>query len=167
MSTHNDTSKLNVNIDSTSRWNVNGASDLNNLGLKNGATLSLASNTFAVADTLTLELAGTNLSGHIIGTAGSDFTLGSEVLLDFGTGFYVEGAHSYDLFSATTHVIGDFLALIDWGNLDPNAIIDNISFDGSTLSFEMTQVPEPGTWALILGGLGVLGYLQRVRRNRK
>jgi len=28
-------------------------------------------------------------------------------------------------------------------------------------------IPEPGAWALMLGGVGVLGYLQRARRNRR
>jgi len=40
---------------------------------------------------------------------------------------------------------------------------------GNLLGAEFTSlvapVPEPGTWALMLGGLGVLAYLQRARRR--
>ena len=60
---------------------------------------------------------------------------------------------------------GDFISLLDWSNLDPRAEYENVTFVDGVLSFELTQVPEPGTWALILGGLGVLGYIQRARRR--
>ncbi|MGC3992468.1 MAG: PEPxxWA-CTERM sorting domain-containing protein [Chthoniobacteraceae bacterium] len=30
----------------------------------------------------------------------------------------------------------------------------------------LTVVPEPGTWAMVLGGAGLLGGLQRRRRSR-
>jgi len=165
-STRGNFSILVVNIDSTSQWNVNGTSSVNVLELEVGATLNLGSNAFAVADRLTLELAGPNLSGQIIG---GDFTLGTSVLLNFGAGFYVEGLHSYDIFSGTD-ITGDFLSSLNWGNLDLGQwlVIENISFVDGTLSFNIIDtIPEPGTWALMLGGVGVLGYLQRVRRNRK
>jgi len=36
--------------------------------------------------------------------------------------------------------------------------------DGS-LGFALTPVPEPGTYALLLAGLGVVGFVARRRRN--
>jgi hypothetical protein len=35
------------------------------------------------------------------------------------------------------------------------------------LSVEVVPVPEPGTWVLLLGGLGALGGLSRPKRNRR
>jgi hypothetical protein len=31
----------------------------------------------------------------------------------------------------------------------------------------LIAVPEPGTWAMLLSGVGMLGFLQRVRRHKR
>jgi len=49
-------------------------------------------------------------------------------------------------------------------------IFGSMSYGTGSLTMTITgyePIPEPGIWALMLGGLGMLGYLQRVRRNRK
>src|SRR5690606_41930251 len=38
-------------------------------------------------------------------------------------------------------------------------------FNGQTRGFLLTPVPEPGTWALLLGGLGLVGWTARRRRR--
>jgi hypothetical protein len=36
---------------------------------------------------------------------------------------------------------------------------------GNTLTLDFTPVPEPGTWTLMLGGLGALAAAWRRRRS--
>ncbi|XHR27122.1 MAG: autotransporter-associated beta strand repeat-containing protein [Chthoniobacteraceae bacterium] len=38
--------------------------------------------------------------------------------------------------------------------------------DGINNDVTLTVVPEPGTWAMLLGGIGMLGFTQRLRRRR-
>ncbi len=39
------------------------------------------------------------------------------------------------------------------------------SFDGNQVSFNVTAIPEPGTYAMLLAGLGAVGFIAR-RRHR-
>jgi hypothetical protein len=50
-----------------------------------------------------------------------------------------------------------WIEINDFGN-DHGLAIDNVSFS-------VTAVPEPGTYALLLAGLGVVGFLARRRRG--
>jgi len=121
-----------------------------------GATLTGTGYTDAlvtVADTLTLDPNGT-------------------IALIFDGGF-IYGAgieYSFTIFNADalSGVTGsDYLSLVDWSNLNPawQVLAGSASFEDGVLKFGLETIPEPGTWALMLGGVGVLGYLQRVRRR--
>jgi len=40
------------------------------------------------------------------------------------------------------------------------------SYSAILTTGEIVAVPEPQTWATLLGGLGALGFLQRLRRRK-
>jgi len=148
---------LSVNIGATSTWNVIDRSTLSDL---------------TVDGTLGVLLTGTGYTAALITLDDVTLDLAAHVMPIFdGSFIYGEGInYSYQIFNddALSGVLGsDYLSLVDWSNLAAGWIVINDSFDDGVLKFGLVQIPEPGTWALMLGGLGVLGYLQRVRRNRK
>jgi autotransporter-associated beta strand protein len=113
-----------------------------NLDLNNNADLLVVSGNLALdpstTDTLTLNLLG---------------TMTAPETLTYLIAFY--GSES-----------GSF------GNIVVNgpAIFDSINyndanFGGNAISVTLTVVPEPATWASILGGLGMLVAFQRMRRH--
>jgi len=67
-----------------------------------------------------------------------------------------------DIWQAGTAWTFDDMLIDSW------LVSGSVSYVGNTLTLTITDavIPEPGVWALMLGGVGVLGYLQR-RRNRK
>jgi len=159
---------LSVNIDASSQWNVTDVSTLTNLNVEGtlGLTLSgtstgTALTTAMVAASGTATLGGTldiSLS-NLEDAVGKTFTLLS----------YAGRTGTFDEFllndvdvwqSGTAWTFADML-------IDGLLISGSVAYSGTALTLAITQVviPEPGTWALMLGGVGVLGYLQRVRRR--
>jgi hypothetical protein len=121
---------------------------------------------FGVGNTIRLVLTGigpdtTDVSG-IPALAGAVYTpMRREVLLEMPIAF--EG------------VVMDNFEAMTWGRTLPNgnrtlvlAADNNFSPTQTTkfMAFEVTPVPEPGTYALMLGGLGVLGIASRRRTAR-
>jgi len=151
MSTQNGDGKVMVGIMDTATWNVTATSTVDTL-------YSLG--------TLGVTLTGTGYTDPLV-TVDTMLMLdpASTIMLIFDGGFVPgAGEYSFQLFNDGA-LTGDHLSLIDWSNLDANWVISNKSFIDGVLKFEMEVIPEPGTWTLMLGGVGVLGYLQRVRRR--
>ena len=74
---------------------------------------------------------------------------------------------NYALIS-TTAIFGGTTAGITTVGLDPSYTAsygwDSVNKD---IYVQFTAVPEPGTWAMLVGGLGMLSCFQRPRRNRR
>ena len=67
--------------------------------------------------------------------------------------------------TATTEMLG-FLAAISTPGAPPFMLLDGVSLNAAAKVPASSQVPEPGTLGLLLGGLGLVGVMAR-RRYRK
>ena len=126
------------------------ASILNGLGLS-GGTLTLDNPTISISRGNTIDfgqaLTGVVAFGIHVGNADPRN----------GTAFYVFDASA--LAPGTTSIL--FNAAISNGS-GGTLSLSNAELYGTNLVY--TPVPEPGTWALMLSGLGVMGHLARRRR---
>jgi len=100
------------------------------------------------------DLSGLTLGCTItlINNTGSGTTSGYfSTILTSGSTYTITSNSDYTFTSGTTEYLLSFSANADSGS----------SFNDVTL----TVVPEPGTWAMIVGGVGILAFGQRLRRR--
>ena len=71
---------------------------------------------------------------------------------------------SYSASAATINVTTNAGLRLQWGPDGYNGGIDNLSF--STALVEPGAVPEPATWAMLIGGFGAIGATMRRRGPR-
>ena len=150
--------------------NISGAN--NNFGT--AGTLRLG--TTAVTGGLTLtdakldfDLASTNgagLSDQIV--TGGPLALSSTITFTFNElslGVLQEGV-AYTLISGATGNSGfDATALASLATVLNGDYTPTFSMSGNNLQVTFAAVPEPGTWAMMLGGLGILVTAQKMRRR--
>ena len=132
---------------------------INAIGTANfGGALTLSS---ATTSAMSLELASETSFDRVV-VAGA-FTLAGTVNVTTIGGFV---AH-----------LGDTFDLVDWGSISAGTFTVNTTgaasdpgttFDTSRFAIDgtITVVPEPTTWAMIAGGLGLLVLCQRHARRR-
>lgn len=144
---------------------VNRGGTLSPAAASAGSTHVVGNYVQAANGSLAIELGGTAPglfdAVNVDGTA----SLAGTLDVSFLSGSWGRAGDSFDILSATT-LLGSFdtlqLAALDQGldwllsyRLDPVGI--------DTLNLSVVAVPEPGTYALFLAGLGMLGWVARRR----
>lgn len=82
-------------------------------------------------------------------------------------GFLYRGGRSYDLNSLLgAEDAAQWVLSSGWDVNDKGQIVGTGLFNGKAMPFLATPVPEPGSCALMLCGLGVVGWAARQRRGR-
>jgi len=126
--------------------------------------------------TYTLSLDVGFRTDQTMSTLGIDLLAGNTVVnADPITGFTDEvtptssqqksGIFENDSFTITAPLVGDSGALsLEFVNTSNQ---DQVNLSNIELSDTAAETPEPGTWAMLFGGLGVLFSFQRLRRGLK
>lgn len=124
-------------------------------------TFSAASMTMLLGSTVVFDL-GHDLLAIDNVWARADEGFGSQVTFDFSDLAGVAAGATYDLvsFGGTNFSVGDFAYVGGHPGLSGEFVMN-----GQTLQFAVAAVPEPGTYAMLLAGLAVVGRLARRRRG--
>lgn len=118
---------------------------------------------FATGSTLSIDVGGNNSSDRVAFAVAGDWLSGSgnATLALNGT---VDYNSTYTIFSNVTTAGFNFLNITGF---DANAYTARFAQAGSNYELSFVAIPEPNTWAMLLGGLGMLMLGQRMRRVRK
>jgi autotransporter-associated beta strand protein len=118
--------------------------------------------------TLTLNLQGSNLIAY-----GTEYTLFTGLTLAGGgldnSGFGGDLAFSNDPTQMANALKGytiDFTGFPAGTGYSPSYLILTPNGTSNGYNIDVVVVPEPGTWALMLGGLALLVIYQRARRSK-
>ncbi|HEX4085715.1 MAG TPA: PEP-CTERM sorting domain-containing protein, partial [Chthoniobacteraceae bacterium] len=120
-------------------------------------TLSLSSTTLSTTPfVLTLQ----TLNGSSAGALASFDPTQSHTWAYIATFFNLTGT-----FSSSDFVVNstNFLSPTDGGSF---SVIEDPTGYGLDLLFTPAAIPEPGTWAMFLGGIGVLAGYRKIRSRR-
>jgi autotransporter-associated beta strand protein len=151
-----------VSLSSTTNFNIRvgvaGTTDGDQLAVTNGASVSLNG-------TLNISL-GAGLNSL---TAGTTYNLvyiilqGNQVASGTFSSFTINGSAATQ--SGNVITSNGYTVDIDYGYASGGPFSTTGS-TGDDVAIELVSVPEPGTWAMMLGGMGMLAVWQSKRRRR-
>jgi choice-of-anchor A domain-containing protein len=125
------------------------------------------------------NLALLNLGGDstvIINVHGSSVTFGGHGITNFHAGRVLFNLVDATSVSFSGGMVASFLAPnadfnTSWGHIDGQVIArswsGSVQVNDATFSAQISAVPEPGRWAMLLAGLGVIAYVGTRRSRRR
>ena len=125
---------------------------------------------FASGARLVMELGGlTRGSEYDALNVGGTLDLGdgTELMLSFIGGFTAQAGQEFRLLSAAGGLLGQFANVADGGRLlttdGAGSFVVHYGSDGGLVlsDFSPTAVPEPGSWVLMLAGMGLVAWRRR------
>ncbi len=105
-------------------------------------------------------------SAAVVATSGGFIvTNGATVVVGDNSGAIGGGEFNQLSLDFVAQGLNATIVLTDSGNFTDRSdlVVDNVNVTAADLG----NVPEPSTWAMMLGGLGLLGVVQRTRRSRR
>ena len=156
---------------------LNGSSILTGTGtvgaltLNAGATISPGTTTGILTSTGTLTWnGGSTLAFNLSTTDNSSTRLVLNSLVKGTAGLFNVDLTGGLFTAGTTYELVDFGSLsgftvADFTQTGSSGLVGNFVLTGNQLDFTVLAVPEPGTWAMMLGGLGCLIFFQSKRRR--
>jgi autotransporter-associated beta strand protein len=155
---------------STGTLTANGAvtlSSTTNFDIRLGLSASGTDNDqLAVTGANTVSLAGANLQLTLGLAVNNPARIGTYYLIINGGSGSTEGSNEFAQGTSFT-TSGGFTFAIDYAtNFLSSTSVNDIG-TGNDVVLELTAIPEPGTWATMLSGFGVLLFVQRMRRKSR
>ena len=121
--------------------------------------------TLNVTNDATLQMTlGNGECSHISAT---DINISNPIKLDLSTNFIYDpgdNPYSFNLFGGSVEGNLDPFAWFDFSLITAGWIVEDIYFNEGILSFNMYAIPEPSTYAMMVGGAGTLILLRRRRK---
>jgi hypothetical protein len=134
--------------------------------------------TLAGTSRLLIELAGTTAGAStggydVLSVSGTAFLGGAELRVTFASGFQstITSGNQFTILTATNGLTGTFanapLSGQRFSTFDGLGTFQIDYSASSVLLSNFAPVPEPPTWALLVSGLGLVGWAARRKRNRR
>ena len=168
---------INTAADVTVHGTLSGSASLGNVTIANDGTIDPGNGDIATLNVVNMTLQGTalmqlNKTGTVLTAdqirvgSGSGISYGGTlvVTLTLGNGAVLQAGDTFKLFQGDTYDN----SFTSFNLTDLSAY--GLTWDTSQLALNGTLVvaaPEPTTWALVVGGMGMLALGQRLRRRRQ
>lgn len=113
--------------------------------------------TMAAGSTLDIDLASTASFDSL--SISSDLTVGGVLSVHLLPGYLAQVGDSFLIASFAQRIGGGTFSGLDMNGA--TGVQFEVLYHANDITLRVAAVPEPGTWALLLGGLALVGFVKR------